>query len=123
MKATKFGLYEIGPMSVDTVRERRQNRGEDYYDTIKNTQVRIYYGENNHYVKTSIDRPFPNDDYALYDSETERIYTVEFDDLNMHEYNLDAVGTKSIQKVDSNELKNQIYQRYTPLIRINRTRS
>lgn len=74
-------------------------------------------------METSIDRPDISEDCALYDKKKERIYTVEYDDLNNREYNLSAVGARSIKKVGSAELKTQIHERYTPLVRINHTRS
>lgn len=116
--ATKFGLKRTGPDFVIKTRNEAEEYGKKLYDRIKKgVTLELYYGDK-YYVPSTLDRVSESDkDYALYDKETDRIYRVEFDNIN-RVYNLIGVCENTIMQVETDNLQPRINQKYVPLVGI-----
>ena len=116
--ATKFGLERTGPDFVRKTRNEAEEYGMELYDRIeKSCTLKLYYGDK-YYVPSTLDRVFERqNNYAIYDKETDHIYRVERDNID-NKYNLIGVDKNTVQKVDMDDLSANINKKYVPLVGI-----
>lgn len=122
VKATKFGVHQVGPSSVRATREEYKETDGEIFDTVeKNTSVTLYFDNSDYYIKSNIVRVFVQNNYALYDRENQVIYNIRYDDVNDREYNLVGSTTNTVQKISSDEFEDNVGSRYTPLVKIEKS--
>ena len=123
VKATKFGVHQVGPSSVRGVREQcKETDGEIFNVVEKDTFVTLYFDNSDYYVKSTITRVFTQDEYALYDRENKVVYNIEYDNINTGEYNLVGSTKSTVQKISSEEFEKTVGSRYIPLVKIEKSR-
>lgn len=122
IKATKFGIYEIGPQTVQKRREEYEERAEIFDRVDTDAYVRLYNDQNYYYIPTPISRPFDQEDFVVYDQNDNILYHTKYDDVQNGSYNLIGTSKNTIKKVNTNTLENQMHKRYNPMIRINKNR-
>lgn len=117
--ATKFGLKTASPSYVKKTKQEAKEYGEEMYNKIKkDLTLHLYYGDK-YYIPTVLDRPFCDQkEYAVHDNEKDRVYQPKYDDIDHQVYNLVGVRGKTIQKVDTDEFKSKMNERYVPLVGI-----
>lgn len=122
IKATKFGLYEISPMKVQSVRTDAEKHGTDLYEEINsNTAVNLYNDGNYHYVEGhNFDVLFRQPEFAVYDRDDQVIYNPRYDEKEQNSFNLIGLSTDTIKKVESDVWEQNLYEKYQPIIRINK---
>lgn len=122
LKATKFGLYRIGPSAVQNVREEYQETDGELYDRVeRDSTVKLYFGDE-YYIGTTIERIYENDEFAVFDTEKSLMYDIQYDTASQGEYNLIGESTKTITKIDSDELENSIGEKFRPVVKIEPSR-
>lgn len=123
VKATKFGVHQVGPGAVRGTREDYEETDGEIFDVVeRDTSVTLYFDNNDYYVKSTITRVFTQEQYALYDKENRIIYNIEYDDINTGEYNLVGSTKNTVQKISSEEFEKTVESRYVPLVKIEKSR-
>lgn len=124
VKATKFGVYQVGPSTVKSKRDDYEKTDGELFEVAdRDTKVTLYFDNNDYYIKSTIERVFTQDEYALYDTENSVIYNIEYDDINNGKYNLVGSTTNTVQKIESNRFQELVGSRYVPLVKIKKSRN
>lgn len=119
--AEKFGIQQTGPGAIKKI-EKDSNRFEESYfeEFNKDCTLPVYYGySDTYFVQTTItDVIHPGEEYAVADLDNGGVYQVLFDERSSNTLILNEFGQTSITNTTASEFKEQLGEKYQPLIKV-----
>lgn len=125
VQATKFGLEPASPSAKQRVEQKKERYGEQTSFNTESCTLRVYMASqvDEQYIPTTLgERHKFDDNWFVYDTETDKIYEFWRDELNNDSMVVSA-GKETAEKITSSEIEARLDAgRYQPVMKVGQQR-